>query len=246
MFVAGYAYNAWGNLVSVTDANGNEITSKTNFAVINPIRYRGYYYDNETGFYYLQSRYYDPANCRFISADTRLDLNYGTTNLNLFAYCGNDPVNFRDRYGNSAEALQWWTSTMWWLCGVDGPIPAGDLVYGAGLLVLGAIALITIEETPTSSNIVPPIQFDEEENNPDPPDVPYPGDDPTIAPDGTEWKGNGEPGSKSGNYYNPNTKESFHPDLNHPDPIGPHWDYKDPHGNWWRLFKNKMPNMKIK
>ena len=93
MFVAGYAYDAWGNLVSVTDANGNEITSKTNFAVINPIRYRGYYYDNETGFYYLQSRYYDPANCRFISADDIVSTDHGTTNLNLFAYCGNDPVN---------------------------------------------------------------------------------------------------------------------------------------------------------
>ena len=100
VFVAGYAYDAWGNLVSVTDANGNEITSKTNFAVINPIRYRGYYYDNETGFYYLQSRYYDPANCRFISADTRLDLNYGTTNLNLFAYCGNNPIMYIDPSGH--------------------------------------------------------------------------------------------------------------------------------------------------
>ena len=97
--VAYYAYDAWGNLVSVTDANGNEITSKTNFAVINPIRYRGYYYDSETGFYYLQSRYYDPANCRFISADDIVSTDHETTNLNLFAYCGNDPINRIDPNG---------------------------------------------------------------------------------------------------------------------------------------------------
>ena len=99
--IACYDYDAWGNLLSVTNAGGTEITSSTSIALINPIRYRGYYYDNETGFYYLHSRYYDPANCRFISADTRLDLNYGTTNLNLFAYCGNDPVNKFDPTGES-------------------------------------------------------------------------------------------------------------------------------------------------
>lgn len=74
--IACYDYDAWGNLLSVTNAGGTEITSSTSIALINPIRYRGYYYDNETGFYYLQSRYYDPANCRFISADTRIELRH--------------------------------------------------------------------------------------------------------------------------------------------------------------------------
>ena len=97
--VANYSYDAWGNLIEVTDANEKVITSTTNFALINPIRYRGYYYDSETGFYYLKSRYYDPANCRFVSADGQMDLGDGTTNLNLFAYCGNDPVNRVDPDG---------------------------------------------------------------------------------------------------------------------------------------------------
>ena len=56
--VATYEYDAWGNILS----------SSGRLAEINPLRYRGYYYDNETGFYYLQSRYYDPANRRFIIA----------------------------------------------------------------------------------------------------------------------------------------------------------------------------------
>ena len=63
--VATYEYDAWGNIVS----------SSGRLAEINPLRYRGYYYDNETGFYYLQSRYYDPANRRFINADGLISSN---------------------------------------------------------------------------------------------------------------------------------------------------------------------------
>ena len=103
--VANYEYDAWGRVVSVKYANGNDINVSNHIGVINPIRYRGYYYDSETGFYYLKSRYYDPAICRFISADGRIDLNDATTNLNLFAYCGNDPVNRADPSGKYFLAL---------------------------------------------------------------------------------------------------------------------------------------------
>ena len=60
------AYGAWGNY-SVHDANGKKTTDATFIGHINPLRYRGYYYDRETRLYYLQSRYYDFANCRFIN-----------------------------------------------------------------------------------------------------------------------------------------------------------------------------------
>lgn len=53
---------------------------------------------------------------------------------------------------------------------------------------------------------------------------------------GYVWRGKGVPGSAQGNWTNPGTGESLHPDLAHPDPIGPHWDYRDPTGDWWRLF----------
>jgi len=68
----------------------------------------------------------------------------------------------------------------------------------------------------------------------------FPGTNPAKAPKGFEWKGKpgSTPGSKDGNWYNPKTGESLRPDLNHPDPIGPHWDYKDPSGQWWRIFKD--------
>ncbi|MEE0062945.1 MAG: RHS repeat-associated core domain-containing protein, partial [Oscillospiraceae bacterium] len=65
---ASYNYGAWGNY-SVHGADGKKTTDPTFIGHINPLRYRGYYYDAETGFYYLQSRYYDPAICRFINAD---------------------------------------------------------------------------------------------------------------------------------------------------------------------------------
>ena len=68
----------------------------------NPFRYRGYYYDNETGFYYLNSRYYDPAVGRFLNADgvDFLGTDEGLLSYNLFAYCLNDPVNRTDDSGN--------------------------------------------------------------------------------------------------------------------------------------------------
>jgi len=66
----------------------------------------------------------------------------------------------------------------------------------------------------------------------------YLGNDPAKAPKGFEWKGkpNSTPGSEDGNWYNPKTGETLRPDLKHPDPIGPHWDWRDPAGKWWRIF----------
>ena len=65
------------------------MSSSGRLAEINPLRYRGYYYDSETGFYYLQSRYYDPANRRFINADTYSSTDPGDAiGCNMFAYCG--------------------------------------------------------------------------------------------------------------------------------------------------------------
>ena len=89
---ATYAYNTWGELSNTPNALGR----------LNPIRYRGYYYDNETGFYYLQSRYYDPAIGRFINADGCLSTGQGFVGYNMFAYCGNNPVNRDDPSG------MWW------------------------------------------------------------------------------------------------------------------------------------------
>ena len=68
-------------------------------ANVNPIRYRGYYYDTESGLYYLKSRYYDPVTCRFINADGYISTGQGLLSTNMFAYCGNNPVNRKDPTG---------------------------------------------------------------------------------------------------------------------------------------------------
>ena len=104
--VANYNYDAWGNVISVTDANGAAITDSTHIANVNPLRYRGYYYDFESGLYYLRSRYYDPEIGRLINADNMIITGSDLTGLNLFAYCGNNPVNRVDPSG------QFWISTI--------------------------------------------------------------------------------------------------------------------------------------
>ena len=88
--VASYTYDPWGKIIS----------SSGTLADINPLRYRGYYYDSETGFYYLQSRYYDPEIGRFINADSYASTDAtGLLSTNMFAYCENDPVNKSDPSG---------------------------------------------------------------------------------------------------------------------------------------------------
>lgn len=90
--VVEYKYDAWGNH-AVLNASGGDIEEGTHIGNMNPFRYRGYYYDTETGLYYLKSRYYDPETGRFISIDGISYLDAETVNgLNLYAYCLNNPV----------------------------------------------------------------------------------------------------------------------------------------------------------
>ena len=97
--VVEYTYDAWGNAIEIKDGYGNTITDETNIGHLNRIRYRGYYYDAETGFYYVSSRYYDPEVGRFLNADAVGVLTASPTALtdkNLYAYCDNNPVMRKD------------------------------------------------------------------------------------------------------------------------------------------------------
>ena len=88
-----YTYDSWGKLLSTTGDQASGVGSKQ------PFRYRGYVYDTETGWYYLQSRYYDPNTCRFISGDIYLSTGQGVIGHNSYAYCLNTPVNGHDSDG---------------------------------------------------------------------------------------------------------------------------------------------------
>ena len=152
------AYGAWGNY-SVHGADGKKTTDPTFIGHINPLRYRGYYYDRETRLYYLQSRYYDFANCRFINADTfaTTDAN-GFLSANMFAYCENNPVMrtdesgelFAEIVGGIIGAFVSTTSAM--VAGDTGPKLALAFIEGAisgaitrstaGMIANGVIAVV--------------------------------------------------------------------------------------------------------
>ena len=136
--VVEYTYDAWGKLLTTTGSMAGTI------GLHNPLLYRGYVYDRETGLYYLQSRYYNPEIGRFISADRQLAPGK-LIGLNLFVYCNNNPVNYLDRQGTEAgAAVATVASTMWVLSIIDGPLPFGEILYGvavAGTFLLTAILL---------------------------------------------------------------------------------------------------------
>ncbi len=91
--ITAYDYDAWGNCTET------HYITQYNIGTINPIRYRGYYYDIETGLYYVSSRYYDPEIGRWINTDALVDQS-SVLGYNLFAYCRNNPVNMTDTTGN--------------------------------------------------------------------------------------------------------------------------------------------------
>ncbi|MBP3392298.1 MAG: RHS repeat-associated core domain-containing protein [Clostridia bacterium] len=104
--VCKYSYDTWGKILSIKDGSGNAITSAGHIGNINPMRYRGYYYDTETGLYYVSSRYYDPEIGRWISPEPNVDYGdfdegAGLLGYNVYAYCANNPVMFKDETGES-------------------------------------------------------------------------------------------------------------------------------------------------
>lgn len=93
-----YTYDAWGNFITVV-SNNTSILERLIVEEYNPYHYRSYYFDGETGWYYLQSRYYNPEWGRFINADAYINSNNDIIGYNLFAYCSNNPVNNTDPFG---------------------------------------------------------------------------------------------------------------------------------------------------
>ena len=178
VLIAKYEYDAWGNhIVKYLDNSGNFVATETDFcyndisninrfiANKNPFRYRSYYYDFETGLYYLNSRYYDPEIGRFINIDeiNVLDVtNIALNGINLYAYCLNNPVNEVDESGYfvfwllflvafavgfvvsgtvsvvSQGIKNGWNNINWWQAGWDALMGGiGGIMSVTGLGVLG-------------------------------------------------------------------------------------------------------------
>ncbi len=102
-------------------------------AEINPLRYRSYYYDSESGFYYLQSRYYDPNTCRFINADSYASTGQGFLGYNMFAYCGNNPISRVDESG------EFWATNL--------------VKVGVGVALIAGLAVATVATGGTAAVI---------------------------------------------------------------------------------------------
>ena len=92
-YVVEYTYDAWGKILSQTGSMASTL------GYFNPFRYRGYIYDEESGLYYCQSRYYDPVVGRWLNADGYLTTDTTELGSNMFAYCENNPVNCIDSTG---------------------------------------------------------------------------------------------------------------------------------------------------
>lgn len=107
--IANYSYDSWGNILDITDSNGDSIMNQNNhIAIINPFRYRSYYYDVETNLYYLGKRYYSPELHRFLSIDNKFPrYTSNMKNFNLYLYCNNNPVN---SYDDNGTKLSDWIS----------------------------------------------------------------------------------------------------------------------------------------
>ncbi len=250
--VVEYTYDAWGKLISTSG------TLATSLGADNPFRYRGYYYDTETGLYYLMTRYYDPEVCRFISADVYMTTGQGVLGGNMWAYCLNNPANMTDSNGEIAIVDDAAVLLLLLLLGVV--VVTAYAVVDVAVSSIGSVggilseplspiektyietfaavaAVITVLTTPRTGSKISVISDDEPKSKT--PDIDYPGDDSSQPPDDDyEWKGKPPKGGDKGSWVNKKTGEQLHPDLKHSLPKGPHWDYKDPFKNWWRIFPN--------
>jgi RHS repeat-associated protein len=172
---------------------------------------------------------------RFIYADRDYDAETGKwtakdpirfkgRDTNLYDYSFTDPINFLDLDGRNTTAAG---------AAIGGSVggPAGAAI-GAGIgSLIGVGGYIWYNQSQEGSEQADSGESDN--STPIPPPLPA---DPSQPPgEGWEWRGNGSPGSDKGAWYNPKTGETLHPDLNHPDPIGPHWDWIDPNGKQHRL-----------
>ena len=135
--VVSYGYDAWGAPLWCTGELAETLGK------VQPFRYRGYVFDEETGLYYLRSRYYNPQQLRWINSDNIIAVNSGFTAANNYVYCGNSPINRYDANGRS------------WKDVVRGLIHRGNeclMSLGVDTTSIGAF-LLMMEEEPADSGI---------------------------------------------------------------------------------------------
>ena len=131
-----YTYDAWGRELSWSTLN----SGYAGLLYGNPLTYRGYIYDRETGFYYLQSRYYDPSVGRFLNADSVLSIHPSSSECNLFRYCNNNPINRIDETGTMAVAVATSGATYAAFVAWLSTLGSANFWNPVGWIILGVIA----------------------------------------------------------------------------------------------------------
>ena len=264
-----YAYTAFGEVVTTT-VSGNTTLENNIVNKYNPFRYRGYYFDVETGWYYLQSRYYNPVWGRFLNADSCL---YSSIfGFNLFAYCNNNPVNYVDPYGESAEAIFWGWVSGGSIAAAAEPTPFGEIIYAAGCAVLGLAVVVeavivgdAIEECLQDQVDVIPYIAQEDTPQEDVAEAPQEIDEPKKEGEKTESQPRslpttGEPNSdqelydedglKQKRHYGSDGRAEYDIDYRHSNSDGSHtfphrhnwnWGNSPPRGPAIPLFQTYVP-----
>ena len=238
--VVSYRYDDYGTTTGYGDEN-----------FYNEICYTSGVYDELTGQYYLNARYYNPNTATFITQDTnRGDPNCYST-WNLYAYCGGNPINYVDPSGHSAIAVS--VAGYYIISGVISIVATKELYDTVtGRRVVAYDNRYEINNTRKQSNNRS--RTKKKAQNQAKRRIKNSGyklkiswKDAGKSPGkGWQWKGKGKPGSNKGSWYNKKTRESLHPDLKHPKGKGikSHWDYKAPNGKWYRIFKDGSVKLK--
>ncbi|MFW6295895.1 MAG: RHS repeat-associated core domain-containing protein [Halothece sp.] len=227
-----YTYDGFGELIESTGEEENSY------------QFAGEQYDEGLDQYYLRQRYYEPAIGRFTRRDTFEGIFGEPITLHKYLYANDNPVLYTDPTGLYAGIYAF----------VAPNLIIPTIVFTAG--IVGTFAINTndhVEELLEKANIyggflistaeilaknISLATTGEELDPSDIPDAPPETDSPPDSSGDWEWKGKpGEPvGGDKGAWVNKKTGEQWHPDLSHPEPIGPHWDYKDKQGKRWRVF----------
>jgi len=224
-----YTYSAFGEILSVKEGP------------FNPWRFQGKRYDPDTGLVDFGSRFYSPKTARWLTPDPL----GSACSTNLYQYCYNNPFKYCDPDGKepitiTCTLLTWGTALVF---GEAAVVTAGTVICG---FLLYEVATYHPDTFRTATLGIPYAFYDVYKNNKPRTESELEKNrkgkekeerlkglgsaKPTEGPEGTEWRGKGLPESMQGNWYDPQTQESFHPDLDHGPPIGPHWDYKGPLG----------------
>ena len=217
-----YTYYPWGKLTNVeSDFDQYEV----DISILNPLRYRGYYYDSDIQMYYLQSRYYDARTGRFINSDNVYYIGITTSEISYkpFAYCKNNPINYSDPTGTvaitaTATALGVSASTL--VASAVILILIVDLATGGKVVLTFSEALVIIAES-----VYDNIQFNKQNKKTKVPSKLKDGDK-VKTPDSHpgEFQKN-----KDGSYTHKKTKWTFKKDKsNHHGE--PHWDASPKNG----------------